>query len=74
MVNRFDAGTYEIHVLGNVPSSWEDAFRGMDISKQQVNGDVVTILRGEVDDQASLQGMLQNLYSLGLDLLFLERQ
>lgn len=74
MVQIHTAHNYEIHVRGQIPPSWEDAFHGMAISVQLINNDLVTILSGEVTDQASLQGLLQNLYSLGLDLLYLQRR
>jgi hypothetical protein len=74
MVPIINANNYEIHVRGRIPPSWEDAFHGMAISVQLINGELVTILCGDVTDQASLQGILQNFYSLGLDLLYLQRR
>jgi hypothetical protein len=73
MAPLFSAGKYEIHVRGQIPAVWADAFCGMVFSVQQIDGEMVTTLAGEVSDQACLQGILQNLYSLGLELLYLQQ-
>ena len=62
--------TYEIRVPGELDPSWSDWAGGMDIALvREGDGPPVTVLTGEVADQAALQGLLRRLYSLGLPLL-----
>ena len=61
---------YEIRVSGRLSERWHDYFGGMAVEIETGPEDhPVTILRGMVTDQAALQGMLQQLYSLGMPLL-----
>jgi hypothetical protein len=66
-------GTYEIRVQGIISQHWLSLFECMQISVTGEDGWAVTTLAGEVIDQAALQGMLQQLYTLGLVLLSIKR-
>lgn len=57
---------YEIRVEGVLDESWSSWFDGMEISRE---GDAVTVISGEVGDQAALHGMLRKVCDLGLDIL-----
>lgn len=59
---------YVIKVKGALNSTWSDWFDGFDISPQ----DGVTLLVGEVADQAALLGILGKLSDLRLPLLSVE--
>lgn len=61
--------TYQIKVPGELDESWSDWIGGMTITFDSVENDQpVTTLTGTVD-QAALQGLLRQLYSLGLPLI-----
>jgi len=76
--------TYRITVQGWVSQPWEDWFGGLSVSHLELAQDdqpggncppkpvEVTILTGQVEDQAALLGTLQKLYSFGLPILSLE--
>ena len=78
--------TYRITVQGWVSKSWEDWFGGLRVTPLEFAQDPrqggasspgpgeiqLTILTGQVEDQAALLGTLQRLYSFGLPLLSLE--
>ena len=60
---------YLIVVQGQLDPGRADWFNGMTIKARHLHGVPVTSLRGTVRDQAALQGMLRNLYTLGMPLL-----
>ena len=65
--------TYQIKVPGQLGKSWSDWAGGMDISvdsegEGEGNRHPVTTLTGALD-QAALQGLLRQLYALGLPLI-----
>jgi len=60
------AGSYEIHVKGQLDESWSDWLEGLDV-KLLNNGEM--ILSGHIGDQAALMGTLNKLYGLNLTLL-----
>ncbi len=76
--------TYRITVQGWVDLAWEDWFGGLQVSHLELVEDAklnsacpphpaeVTILSGQVEDQAALLGTLQRLYAFGLPILNLE--
>lgn len=61
---------YRIRVKGQLDPSWSDWLGGFTILPQ---GDDSTILVGPIVDQAALQGILNKLYGMNLNLLSLER-
>jgi hypothetical protein len=60
------AERYEIRVEGHLDRSWRDWFGGMAM-RHEPNGD--TLLRGPVEDQAALHGILARLRNLNLKLI-----
>ena len=66
------SASYCIKVQGRLDETWSDRLAGMQI-KTSSRGDIkVTILSGNVRDQAELLGVLNSLYELHLPLLSLE--
>lgn len=65
--------TYSIRVQGNLEKSWSDRLSGMEISKSRRKCQVpMTILVGQLRDQAALIGVLNTLYELHLPILSVE--
>ncbi len=60
---------YEIHIRGRVSEQLLTVFEGMDATVQSVE----TVLRGPVQDQAALHGLLDRIQSLGLELIEVRR-
>ena len=58
--------SYEIRIKGHLDLVWSDWFGGLTISHQE-NG--VTLLTGQVTDQAALHGILGRVRDLGLPLI-----
>ena len=52
---------YEIRVAGHLTEFWSDWFDGLVISNEP-GGE--SILRGKIDDQAALLGLLNKIYAL----------
>ncbi|MFN8487450.1 MAG: hypothetical protein U0350_07655 [Caldilineaceae bacterium] len=64
---------YCIGVQGILDAGWSDTFAGLTITcDASTDLRPVTILTGQVLDQAMLLGVLNGLYSLGLCLLWVE--
>jgi hypothetical protein len=64
---------YRICVQGVLDESWADYFSGLTVACDPSAGPYpVTILSGQVLDQAMLLGVLNGLYGLGLCLLWVE--
>jgi hypothetical protein len=61
---------YQINVQGRIDPNWSDRMAGMKIrnSLEQKNPPI-TILEGEVSDQAALLGVLNSLYELHLPII-----
>ena len=65
---------YQISVLGRIDPTMSDLLGGMAISPDTVEADhTVTILCGELGDQAALAGVLNTLYELHLPILLVKR-
>lgn len=65
--------TYQIRVPGHFDESWSNWAGGLTITvESEVEGPPVTTVTATVD-QAALQGLLRQLYSLGLPLLSVNR-
>jgi hypothetical protein len=68
-----EPASYRICVQGVLDPSWSDTFAGLAITCAPVTGQgPVTILTGQLIDQAMLLGVLNGLYGLGLPLLSVE--
>ena len=67
------ANAYQISAKGILENSWSDSVGGMEIVIRQEKGSQVTVLVGELPDQAALSGVLNLLYDLGLELLAVKR-
>lgn len=47
-------GIYAIHVAGRVDSSWSDRLAGLTITCEEDGGEIVSVLKGWLPDQAAL--------------------
>jgi hypothetical protein len=66
--------TYQIIVQGRVDPDMSDLLGGMTIQmKSEEKDSQVTILKGELRDQAALAGVLNSLYELHLTVISVER-
>jgi hypothetical protein len=66
--------TYQIEVQGYLDENRSAWFDGMTIMPQvDPAGSSITMLTGQVLDQAALHGLLRKLYVLGLPLLSVQR-
>jgi hypothetical protein len=64
---------YEIHIQGYLDESWSDRLGGMTIiPPEDKSKKAITLLRGELPDQAALFGVLNALYDMRLAVLSLE--
>lgn len=65
---------YQIRVWGRLDESWSDRLAGMHITVSQMeNHPPITKLTGTLIDQATLSGILNRLYDLGLPLISVMR-
>jgi hypothetical protein len=61
---------YRILISGGIPENWSDRMDGMSIRHETPdNGVMVTILEGELADQAALIGVINTLYNLHLPII-----
>ena len=68
-----DAAHYRVYAQGLFEADWLDMLSGIwVIANHQPDSKGVTLLNGEVADQAALIGVLEQLYSLGFPLLLVE--
>ena len=66
-------GTYRITIKGRIEESYSENLGGMHITvRSHRDGSDVTILTGEVKDQAELMGILNSIYGLHLPILSVE--
>ena len=63
------AGTYEFRIKGRLSDSMKDSFQEFSAAVKPAE----TVVRGEVRDQAELHGVLEQIRSLGLELLEVRR-
>jgi len=66
---------YKISVMGFLEDSYSDRLGGLSIQATQYDqqsGKLITILRGQVVDQAALLGVLNTLYNMRMPLLSVE--
>jgi hypothetical protein len=64
---------YIVQVQGVINETWLDYFDEMEMTVDGEDGWAITTFTGTIQDQSALQGLLQNLYNLGLVLLKVER-
>ncbi len=69
---KHTAVRYEIEVEGYLDERWSEWFGEMRLTHHEINGGV-TILTGEIPDQAALYGLLAKMRDLGLVLLSVKR-
>lgn len=69
-----EAAVYEIQVQGLISERWQPYLDDFKVEVAGEDGWAVTTLTGAIVDQAALQGLLQQLYSLGLVLLSVRRK
>jgi hypothetical protein len=68
-----DAATYQIWVGGHVESNWSDWMEGVSVRQPwSENGSAITLLEGELIDQAALVGLINTLYEMHLVVLSVE--
>ena len=66
-------GTYRIAIKGRIEEFYSENLGGMHITiRSHRDGINVTILAGEVKDQAELMGILSSIYELHLPILSVE--
>lgn len=65
MTGRTGAATYEITFRGALTPALRSAFGDLEVVRDRPD----TVLRGVLGDQAALQGVLQRLSRLGLELV-----
>ena len=65
-MEMFEPQVYVITVQGELEPAWSDRLGGMTITVHHKLGGPITVLTGELVDQAALQGILKAVYDLGL--------
>jgi hypothetical protein len=65
----YGGGDYEIRIKGRLSDSLLAAFKGLTATVEPVE----TVLYGPVQDQSSLHGLLDQIQSLGLELVEIRR-
>jgi hypothetical protein len=64
------AGPYEIRLAGQLDPRWASWFDGLALTHEPSG---ITVLRGDIADQAALHGLLQRVRDLGLPLVSVTR-
>ncbi len=67
---------YEIRLEGQLNSEWSSWFDGLAVAheRNEVTGDVVTVISGPLRDQAALHGLLNKIRDLNLTILSFTRK
>lgn len=73
--DRHEPGSYEIRLQGRLDGRWSTWFDAMALSTEPDDSGegTVTVLRGEVADQAALHGLLARLRDVGMPLISVTR-
>ena len=64
--DRHESGRYEIRLRGHLDGRWAAWFDGLSLTNQ-IDG--ITVIDGQVADQAALHGLLQKVRDVGLPLV-----
>jgi hypothetical protein len=65
---------YQIRVQGRIDQTWSDRLEGMAISQPLLDGEpTFTVIKGKLNDQSALAGVLNTLYELHLPVISVER-
>jgi hypothetical protein len=65
---------YQIKVQGRLGETWSSWFHDMAITSEEASdGSAVTTLTGPVVDQAALRGVLDRIWNLNLNLIYVSR-
>ena len=65
---------YQIKVQGCLDPNWSDWFNEMEITNETKTGsDTITIFEGAVEDQATLRGILNQMWDFNLTILSVNR-
>ena len=70
---QHEPGCYEIRLQGRLDQRWSTWFDGMTLTTTPDPAGALTILRGQVVDQAALHGLLARLRDVGLPLISITR-
>lgn len=62
---------YEIRVEGRLADRWSDWFDGLEVCPEEEGG---TLLRGPIQDQSALLGLLTKVHALNLVLVSVQRK
>lgn len=70
-----DRALYQIRVAGHLDDTWLGYFEGMSLRHETKPGSApTTLIEGLIQDQAALNGVLNKITDLGLQLLYVKRQ
>ena len=73
-LNFGGVATYEVVVQGQLSPEWSDRLAGMSISGEtSISGQTRTTLKGNIRDQAELNGVLETIYGLHLTIIKVQR-
>ena len=75
IVHMESKGVYQIVVQGKIPPDWCDRLGGMRLTRYREESPEVyiSVLTGELTDQAALIGIINFLYDIGFPLLAVRR-
>lgn len=64
------AAIYKIVVQGEIDSGWPIQLWGLQVNVQKINGKMpISVLVGQINDQAALSGVLNKLYDMHLTVI-----
>lgn len=73
-MQEIEAYTYHIVIQGCLDPSWCEWFNGMLVnSHQDISGDMITTLTGQIPDQPYLRGVLGKIWDLNLSIISVQR-
>lgn len=76
MSSRSDSeeATYEIQVAGHLDDGWASRFGGLQLKTGfAADDEPVTVISGQIADQAALHGVLARIRDLGLQIIHVDR-